>query len=179
MHTAMVARRIAAGMAAAALLAGAARAETTDQIYAKARQEKALVLYAGGPTAPWEKFADEFKQRYPGIEVAITGGFSNVLDRKIDEQLATKKQETDLAVFQTLQDFVRWKKEGVLLNFKPAGFDKIDRAFKDPDGAFVGVQVNGHPYAYNPKLVAAADVPKSALDFLKPEFNGKVVTCYP
>ena len=34
-------------------------------------------------------------------------------------------------------------------------------------------------YAYNPKLVAAQDIPKSAKDFLKPIFKGKVITCYP
>ena len=34
-------------------------------------------------------------------------------------------------------------------------------------------------YAYNTKLVAPADVPKSALDFLKAPFAGKLVTAYP
>lgn len=158
---------------------GNASAETLDQIYAKAKQEKSLVFYAGGPTAPWEKFAKDFQQRFPGIEVSITGGFSNVLDRKIDAQLNDKNLAVDMAIFQTIQDFVRWKKEGVLLAFKPAGFDKIGSHFKDKDGAYVGLQVNGHPYAYNSKLVRPEDVPKSALDFLKPEFRGKVVACYP
>ena len=161
------------------LAAAAARAESIDEIYAKAKAEKTLVFYAGGPTAPWEAAAKLFEQKYPGITVSITGGFSNVLDRKIDEQLKAKKLETDMAFFQTVQDFVRWKKQGMLLTFKPDGWGKIALAFKDKDGAFVGVSVNGHPYAYNPQKVAAKDVPKSALDFLKPEFRGKLVACYP
>ena len=111
--------------------------------------------------------------------MSITGGFSNVLDQKIDAQLEAKKLEADLAIFQTLQDFLRWKKAGVLLYFKPEGFDRIDAAFKDEDGAFVGVAVHGHPYAYNPRLVRGEDIPRSALDFLKPQFRGKVVACYP
>lgn len=158
---------------------GCAQAETMAEIYAKAKKEGALAFYAGGPTAPWEAFAKDFSAKYPGIEVRITGGFSNVLDRKIDQQLADKKLETDMAIFQTIQDFVRWKKEGVLLNFKPAAFAKIDRSFKDRDGAYVALQVIAHVYAYNPQLVAPADVPKSALDFLKPIFRGKVVAAYP
>ena len=32
---------------------------------------------------------------------------------------------------------------------------------------------------YNTEKVAAADVPNSALDFLKPQFKGKIVTAYP
>jgi ABC-type Fe3+ transport system substrate-binding protein len=162
-----------------AVAAGAARAESIDEIYAKAKAEKSLAFYAGGPTAPWEAAANRFKQKYPGIEVKIEGGFSNVLDRKIDDQIKAKKLEVDAAFFQTVQDYVRWKKEGNLVRFKPDGFDKIDSHWKDKDGAYVGMSVNAHPYAYNTQLVKPADVPKSALDFLKPEFRGKVVAAYP
>src|SRR5579872_7333089 len=170
-----------AGLGVALVVAAAVpvRAESVDAIYAKAKKEGAIVLYAGGPTAPWEAAADQFKQKYPGIEVKIEGGFSNVLDRKIDDQIKAKKLEVDAAFFQTVQDYVRWKKEGNLLAFKPEGFDKIDRHWKDKDGAFVGMSVNAHPYAYNSQLVKPADVPKSALDFLKPEFRGKAVSAYP
>jgi ABC-type Fe3+ transport system substrate-binding protein len=102
-----------------------------------------------------------------------------VLDKKIDAQLASNKLEVDIAVFQTLQDFVRWKQQGALLEFKPQGFGKIDPSFKDPGGAFFAVQINAHAYAYNPNLVKTEDVPRSALDFLNPRFKGKVVSCYP
>ena len=39
--------------------------------------------------------------------------------------------------------------------------------------------VNAVPYMYNTEKVAAADMPNSALDFLKPQFKGKIVTAYP
>ena len=175
-------RRVAgfAGMiAATSLAAAAARAQSADQLYAKAKQEKALVFYSGGPAQPYERMAKDFEQRYPGIAVAVTGGFSNVLDRKIDGQLAAKKLDVDMAFFQTVQDFVAWKKAGVLLPFKPDGYDKIDRRFRDEDGAFTPTSVVLLSYAYNTKLVAPADAPKSALDFLKPQFAGKLVTAYP
>jgi ABC-type Fe3+ transport system substrate-binding protein len=148
-------------------------------IDATAKAEGAFVLYVGGPTAPWEASARIFEQRYPGIKVSITGGFSNVLDKKIDQQLTDNKLEVDTAIFQTLQDFVRWKTQGQLLAFKPAGFDAIDPSFKDKDGAFYGVMVIAMPYMYNTQHVSAADVPNSALDFLKPRFRGKIVTPYP
>jgi len=157
----------------------AARAQSTDQLYAKAKDEKTLVLYSGGPSGPYERMAKDFEQRYPCITVSVTGGFSNVLDRKIDDQLAAKKLVVDMAFFQTVQDFVAWKKAGVLLPFKPDGYDKIDPRFRDKDGAFTATSVVLLTYAYNTKLVAPADVPKSALDFLKPQFAGKLVTAYP
>jgi ABC-type Fe3+ transport system substrate-binding protein len=84
-----------------------------------------------------------------------------------------------MAFFQTAQDFVAWKKVGVLLPFKPDGYDAIDPRFRDADGAFTTTSVILLTYAYNTKLVAPADVPASALDFLKPQFTGKLVTAYP
>src|SRR6266571_2078810 len=134
------------------LAATALPARAQSQLYAEARTEGAFAFFVGGPTAPWEAKAKIFEQRYPGIKVSITGGFSNVLDKKIDEQLKDDKLEVDAAIFQTLQDFVRWKAQGHLLSYKPQGFDAIDASFKDPD---------------------------SALDFLKPQFRGKAVTPYP
>src|SRR5262249_35219607 len=71
------------------------------------------------------------------------------------------------------------KAEGHLLNYKPQGFDAIEPSFKDPDGAFYGTMVIAMPYMVNTEHVSSADVPDSALDFLKPQFRGKAVTPYP
>jgi ABC-type Fe3+ transport system substrate-binding protein len=177
----MFAMSLRALCAAAASLAAlvAARAETIDEIYAKARAEGSLVIYKGGPVVDYERWSKEFEALFPGIKVSVTGGFSNVLDARIEEQLKAKQLSVDFAVFQTIQDFIRWKRQGALLDFKPDGWSQIDPTFKDNDGAWVSVSVNAMPYAYNPKLVAPGDVPRSALDFLKPEFRGKVVAAYP
>jgi len=158
---------------------GAASAQGTDDLYEKAKLEKSLTLYAAGPSDPYRRWIDEFQKRYPGVTVSFTGGLSHGLNTKIEEQLANKKMEADLAIFQTIQDFGRWKKAGALLLFKPEGSDKIDPAFKDEDGAFTTVHVNMITYAYNTQLVPTADVPKSALDFLKPLFTGKLIATDP
>lgn len=162
-------------------LAGArpAAAEAMDELYEKAKVEASVVFYSGGPVTPYETFAADFERRFPGVKVSITGGFSNVLNDRIDAQLRDHKLEVDMAFFQTVQDFVAWKRRGVLLNFKPDGYEQIAPAFRDPDGAFTTTKVNQVVYAYNTRLVAPQDVPTSALDFLKPRFVGKLITCYP
>ncbi len=48
--------------------------------------------------------------RYPGIAVSVTGGFSNVLDSKIDDQLAAKKLEVDMAILPDRAGFRRLEK---------------------------------------------------------------------
>jgi ABC-type Fe3+ transport system substrate-binding protein len=156
-----------------------ARAQSPSDLYAKAKSEGAFAFYVGGPTAPWEARAKAFAEKYPGIKISIGGGFSNVLDQKIDQQIAANQLEVDAAILQTIADFVRWKREDRLMAFKPPGFDKMDAAFKDANGTFWATMVNVVPYMYNTAKVPAADVPNSALDFLKPEFHGKIVTAYP
>ena len=160
-------------------IAGGSRAETLDQLYEKAKLDKALVFYSGGPAAPHENRAKEFMQKYPGITVSVTGGFSNVLNERIGKQMADRKLEVDMAFFQTVQDFVTWKKQGKLLAFKPEGFDEIMPNFRDEDGTYMALSANALTYAYNISKVRAEDAPKSAQDFLKPMFAGKVITVYP
>ena len=155
------------------------QAQSLDELYAKAKLEKSVALVAAGPSEPYEHWIREFQAAYPGVTVSFTGGLSNGLNRSINQQIADKKMMSDLAIFQTIQDFVRWKRQGALLLFRPQGFETIDPAFKDEDGAFTTVSVNMVSYAYNTQLLAPADVPKSALDFLKPAFQGRLVTTDP
>jgi ABC-type Fe3+ transport system substrate-binding protein len=70
----------------------------------------------------------------------------------------------DLTIFQTLQDYARWKKQGVLLPLMPKGWQQIHPTFKDPDGHYVGVAVYALSYAFNTQGVPPGEVPKSALD---------------
>jgi ABC-type Fe3+ transport system substrate-binding protein len=156
-----------------------AHAESIDALYEKAKLEKTLVLYGAGPSGSHDRWIQDFQQRFPGVTVAFTGGLSNGLNQKIDQQIASRRMETDLAIFQTIQDFGKWKKAGALMLFKPEGSETIDPAYKDEDGAFTAVSVNTIVYAYNTALVAAAEVPKSALDFLKPRFEGQLITTDP
>jgi ABC-type Fe3+ transport system substrate-binding protein len=155
------------------------QAETLDQLYEKAKAEKSLVFYAGGPAEPHERRAKDFQQRFPGIGVTITGGFSNVLNQKIAQQMTERKLEVDMAFFQTVQDFVAWKVQGVLQAFKPEGFDQIMPNLRDPDGTYMALSANVLTYAYNTRLLRLEDVPRSALDFLKPVFHGKLISVYP
>ena len=156
-----------------------AHAESIDALYEKAKLEKTVALYGAGPSGSHDRWIQDFQQRFPGVTVAFTGGLSNGLNQKIDQQIASRRMETDLAIFQTIQDFGKWKKAGALMLFKPEGSETIDPAYKDEDGAFTAVSVNTIVYAYNTALVPAAEVPKSALDFLKPRFEGQLITTDP
>src|SRR3981189_1645247 len=160
-------------------IAANANAQSIDELYQAAIKEGALSLNGGGPAGLYEPWAQEFERRFPGIKVKLTADFSNILAPIIDREIAEKKLSVDLTIFQTLQDYDRWKKQGVLMSFKPEGWDAIHQSFKDPDGEYVGVAVYALSYAYNTRAMPETDVPASAQDFLRPEFKGKVITTYP
>jgi ABC-type Fe3+ transport system substrate-binding protein len=156
-----------------------APAETMDELYEKAKLEKTLVVYTGGGPAAARAWATAFEKRFPGVTATAIGGFSNALEAEIDQQLDGGRVTTDFVHLQNIADFYRWDKRGALLHFKPDGFDQVYPWMKDADGAWVAVNAVPLLYGYTREKVQAQDVPKSALDFLRPEFRGKIVSVYP
>ncbi|NUR00549.1 MAG: extracellular solute-binding protein [Streptomyces sp.] len=186
----LVAVAIATSVAAVGLTLGAAErsdartgaeeTKTLDQLYAEAKAEGGkLVVYAGGD---WKDQQDDTKQafekRFPGIKVEMVVDYSKYQDARIDNQLATNTVVPDVVQLQTLQDFPRWKREGALVPYKPAGFGKVHDKFKDKDGAWVATNVLAFGAAYNKELVAN-DAPHSVRDFADPRWKGRIASAYP
>ena len=84
----------------------------------------------------------------------------------------------DVVQLQTLQDFPRWKAEGVLLPYKPAGYSRIHPAFRDPDGAWTGILVDAFSTVYNVDLTGST-APTTARDLLDPRWKGKIIATFP
>jgi ABC-type Fe3+ transport system substrate-binding protein len=174
---------VACGLLLASLTAACcsapARAQPLDQLYALAKPEKSLVLSGAGPAASYEAVARAFEQKFPGIAVSLTDGFSNVLGARIEEQLQTSRVETDVVILHTIQDFVRWAARGALVPFRPDGFDKISRSFRDSNGGWIAVSTHPIFYGYNSERVPQPEVPQLAIDFLRPQLKGKLISAYP
>ena len=168
---------LVAALVLATIIDGPTGAHDMDALYQAAKQEGALNLYGGGPAAGYIARAKKFEQRFPGITVNVVGGFSNRLTTQIDAARKAGKPHADLALLQTIQDFVQWKREGALLAFKPDGWETIADQFKDPDGAFLGHYVTLLAYAYRPDLVNVTV--RSARDFLDPAFRDRLISTYP
>ena len=157
----------------------AAAAQDNDALYAAARREGLLCLAVGGVGNAFVPVASAFMKQYPGITVSLSANYSNVTDLKIDRQLRENIFEVDVAILQTIQDFMAWKRAGELQPFRFDGLAAITPEYKDPDGTWFGLSVLALAYGYNTARVSPADVPRSALDFLKPQFAGQAITCYP
>lgn len=152
-----------------------------DQLYQSALKEgNQVTLYAGGDTAGQQDgIKKAFEQRFPGMKLNVIVDYSKFHDARVDNQLKTGTLVPDVVQLQTLQDYPRWKQEGVLLNYKPAGWDKIYPKFKDKDGAWTGVFVDAFSNVVNTKALPKEQWPTEARDYLNPALKGKIVVTWP
>lgn len=177
---------------AASLLASAGTGNAAGKVGAETRSLEELhkaavteggrvIVYAGGDTAGQQDgIKKAFEQRFPGVTLDVIVDYSKYHEARIDNQITTKSLIPDIIQIQTLQNFPRWKAEGVLQPYKPLGWDKVYAPFKDKDGTFTGIFVDAFSNVVNTKLLPdEKSWPTEAKDYLRPEFKGKIVLTYP
>ena len=152
-----------------------------QRLYQRALDEGGrLVVYAGGDSPTQEDATRAaFTAAFPGIDITIRVDLSKFHAPRIDRQLLLGELEPDVAQLQTLHDFDFWKQRGVLLPYKPPGWREVFDAYKDPEGAFVGLSVFSFGRISNTTLLSEADAPRDASDFLAPRFRDQLVFTYP
>ncbi|KUM84847.1 MULTISPECIES: ABC transporter substrate-binding protein [Streptomyces] len=137
-----------------------------------------LVVYAGGDKPGQADYLkDAFVKKFPKMKVDIVVDFSKNHDARIDNQVAEHHVVADVVHLQTVDDFPRWKKEGILQQYKPVGWNKVDSRIKDKDGYYTGLFYFAFANVTATKLGDSA--PVEAKEFLKPEFKNKLVFTYP
>ena len=165
------------------ITARAAEVETRslDEIYEQALKEGgSLTVYAGGDTPDQQDgIKAAFEKRFPGITLNVVVDYSKVHSARLDQQFEDRHVIPDIIQLQTLQDFPRWRREGKLVPYKPAGWDSIYSSFKDQTGAWTGVFVDAFSNVANIQALGKDDAPLNAPDYLKPELKGKIVSTYP
>ncbi|WP_328751430.1 extracellular solute-binding protein [Streptomyces sp. NBC_00285] len=153
---------------------------TLDELYRAALKEGGkLVIYAGGDTPTQQDGTKAaFKARFPDIDLTLIVDYSKYHDVRVDNQFATDTLVPDVVQMQTLQDFVRWNRQGRLLRYKPAGFSKLHPSFRDPQGGWVAVSAIAFSFLYGTAAVGS-DAPRSPRDLIDPKWKGQIASSYP
>lgn len=143
-------------------------------LYAQALKEGGrLIIYGGGSLAgDQDSVKRQFETRFPNTTVTFIIDSSNVHRSRINLQLEEKKLIPDVVQLQTIQDFPRWKAEGVLYDYRPIGWNQVYDGFKDRDGFYTGIFVFTFSNVLNKKFLSTLTkgfVPREANDFLRPE----------
>ncbi|MEU3986317.1 ABC transporter substrate-binding protein [Streptomyces sp. NPDC026672] len=164
---------------AAGVRAGEER-RTLDELYAAACDEGGrLVVYQGGDIdSQAAAVRTAFGARFPAVDLTIIVDYSKFHDVRVDNQLATGTLVPDVVQLQTLQDFTRWKRQGRLLPYRPAGHSAVYEEFTDPDGAWTAVSVLAFSFLYGVEA-AGANAPRTPLDLVDPRWRGAIASSYP
>ena len=156
-------RRLLAGASltpAAALLGGAGlRAETTE-----------LTLYNGQHRATTEAVVAAFTKA-TGIRVVMRNAESPELASQLTEEGA--HSPADLFFSEQSPPAAAVQAKGLLTPIDAATLKLAPARYAARDGSWVGVTARTRVITYNKKMVAAADLPKSIMDFGTPAMKGK------
>ena len=110
----------------------------------------------------------------------LTVDVSKYHDSNIDRSFYQQSEYVDIAILQSLQDFVRWKTQNRLLFYKPANFSLIYNGEKDEDGAWLPMfEFAIGDWIYDSTALSSSDLPTSYADVLDPKWKGKLVLVYP
>lgn len=148
-------------------------------LFQAARKEGTVVWYTSLALPSSTAIAHAFKMKYTGIDVEVhRTGSQRVLQRVMQEASAGIKN-VDVIHTSDAGHFVLMKDKGMLLKYTPRGVEPFPAGFKDKDGFYFGMRATLSVIAYNPKLIADKDAPKTWKDLLNPKWKGKMVTAHP
>ena len=151
-------------------LAGAA---TREQIIEGAKKEGEVIVYASMNIEEANAMISRFEQKYPFLKVKLNRTGGEGLLTKIFAEARAKKTFTD--TIQTLGlPMHTLRMSQILGQYISPENAFYPKEFKE-EGYWTTVYTNPYVVAYNPRLVAKDQVPRSWEDLLLPMWQGKMM----
>ena len=139
-----------------------------------------LIVYGGGDLPNGGAGLETaFMKRFPGMQARVLVDRSKFQGIRIDNQLARNRLQPDVVHILALHCYERWKADGQLLPYKPAGWNEVDPSYNDPDGCWTATAIYAFSTFVNTGLVSGAEAPRDWIDFVDPKFKGKLALTYP
>lgn len=148
------------------------------QVLEAARKEGSVVHYCTLPQAYCEDIGKRF-EKHTGIKAEITRSSSGPQYNRIMQEHQAGLRVTDVVENALVAAFVEMKGKGMLEPYVPRDAARIDEKYRDRDRAFNEYYVNVQFIAYNPKIISAAEAPKSWKDIYDPKWKGKLSVGHP
>lgn len=132
----------------------------------KARQEGKLRVYGTWDVPEYTAYSKPFRERYPFIDIAYTRATRQ--DRSMRPLIALREGRVVVDVISGIgSNIFAFREQDALMKLDDLpGFKATLTDLKDPDGLWVGHQLNYWCASYNTKKVKAEDLPKTWDDFL-------------
>jgi len=157
----------------------AAAAAAQDPRLEAARKEGKVVWYTSLALSSSEKVAKLFETAYPGVKVEVHRTGSQRILQRMMQELSSNIRNVDVVHTSDAGHYVLLKEKKLLMRYTPAGAEVFAPGFKDRDGFHYGLRATVNVIAYNTKMIAAAEAPRTWKDLLDPKWRGRLVTAHP
>jgi len=145
-----------------------------------ATKEAKVTYYTAMDLSVAEPMAKAFEAKFPGIKVAVERSGAERVFNRIGQEMASKIHRVDVVNSSDAAHFISWKREGWLLPYVSEEMARdLPPAMLDADGLYCNQRTHLCTIAYNSKLIAPGDAPKSFADLLDPKYAGKLVKAHP
>jgi iron(III) transport system substrate-binding protein len=130
-----------------------------------------LTVYAGRSQNLVQPLLEQFNKD-TGIKIRVRYGDGTDLALGILEEGGNSP--ADVYYGQDVGALGALKADGRLAALPQAVLEKVDPAFRSPDGLWVGISGRARVIVYNTGEVDPARLPASILDYVKPEWKGRI-----
>ena len=138
-----------------------------------ARREGQVVLYSGAiVNQALRPLADAFMKAYPFVKMTFWRGDSEEIMAKLSAEARASKVIADVVESTGMAEVA--VSAGLTLPYYSPMVEAIPERYRDPRGHWTTMRVNYFSIAYNTRLVAPADAPKTYDDLLDPRWRGKL-----
>jgi iron(III) transport system substrate-binding protein len=133
--------------------------------------DEVLTIYAGRSQDLVNPLLERFSKD-TGIKIRVRYGDGTDLALGILEE--GNKSPADIYYGQDVGALGALKNQGMLLKIDDEALNKVDPAFRSPDGLWVGTSGRARVITYNTDDIKPETLPSTILDYTKPEWKGRV-----
>jgi iron(III) transport system substrate-binding protein len=152
----------------------------TPDLVAAAEREGQLVFYTATDVAVAQALVKAFEKQYPRITVDAERAGAERVFQRISQEYAAGIYNADVIETTDEPSFPVFKQQGWLAQAVPDDVAKLwPQENRDSDGYFANYRAHLLVIAYNTKLVAESDAPKSFADLLDFKWRSKLVKAHP
>lgn len=138
-----------------------------------------VMLYSSMQETQLIAIKQGFEAKYPDITLEYYFAGTGKVMTKIATENQAGHVDADIIWVGDPTNYVAFKEMGILAPYKSPEADKIDPAFVDKDGYYVGARMMNMGIAYNTRSVKPEEAPKTWNDLLDPKWKDNIVMTDP